>query len=257
MGKHLEQKLINYYKKYYKDNLGIPAWRKLVQGRLSEEKIEEKRIIYLQKILGSFKNKKILNLGCGTGGFNIVAKKYRADIYGIEPNPEALEICKLKAQKHGLDSKKFRAGKGEKLPYQDNYFDLVYCFTVLEHVVNVKACLKEMIRVCKSGGFIYINTPNYKFPFERHYKIVFPTFLPKLFGYIYLFFRKRPIKFLKSINLFTEKQINKILNKQEDISWLRIYQPLEKRRGLKGLFSNFLKFNLAIHPNQEIIIIKQ
>ena len=58
----LTQKISDYYKKYYKDSLGILTWQKLVQGRLSEEEIEKERIVSLQKILGPFKDKKKLGL---------------------------------------------------------------------------------------------------------------------------------------------------------------------------------------------------
>ena len=57
-----------------------------------------------------------------------------------------------------------------------------------------------MIRVLKPNGYIYINTHDYRFPYERHYKIVFPAFLPKVFGYLYLLLKGKPIKFLRHIN---------------------------------------------------------
>ena len=45
----------------------------------------------------------------------------------------------------------------EKLTYQDNMFDIVHCCNAFDHTVNAKTALKEMIRICKSNGWIYIN----------------------------------------------------------------------------------------------------
>lgn len=44
----------------------------------------------------------------------------------------------------------------EKLTYPDNFFDIVYCSNALDHTRNALAAVKEMIRVCKIGGWVYI-----------------------------------------------------------------------------------------------------
>ena len=45
----------------------------------------------------------------------------------------------------------------EKLTYPDNYFDIVHCVNTLDHTIDALAALKEMIRVCKPGGWVYID----------------------------------------------------------------------------------------------------
>lgn len=44
----------------------------------------------------------------------------------------------------------------EKLTYPDNFFDVVYCSNALDHTKNALAAVKEMMRICKIGGWIYI-----------------------------------------------------------------------------------------------------
>lgn len=44
----------------------------------------------------------------------------------------------------------------EKLTYPDDFFDIIYCSNALDHTKNALAAVKEMIRVCKSGGWVYI-----------------------------------------------------------------------------------------------------
>lgn len=45
----------------------------------------------------------------------------------------------------------------EKLTYEDNYFDIVHCVNALDHTKNALGALKEMIRVTKPGGWVYID----------------------------------------------------------------------------------------------------
>lgn len=44
----------------------------------------------------------------------------------------------------------------ENLTYPDDFFDVVHCVNALDHTPNAQKALKEMYRVCKSGGFIYL-----------------------------------------------------------------------------------------------------
>jgi len=48
----------------------------------------------------------------------------------------------------------------EKLPYQNNFFDLVTCTEILEHLVNLTLLLSELRRVLKKGGYVYATVPN-------------------------------------------------------------------------------------------------
>lgn len=44
----------------------------------------------------------------------------------------------------------------EKLTYEDNSFDVVHCRNALDHTKNALAVVKEMIRICRPGGLVYI-----------------------------------------------------------------------------------------------------
>lgn len=44
----------------------------------------------------------------------------------------------------------------ERLSYPDNFFDIVHCVNALDHTLEAKDALEEMIRVCKPGGWIYL-----------------------------------------------------------------------------------------------------
>lgn len=255
---NLKNKITAYYERYY-HSCGLKDFKERALSRLNEEEMESIRMARLQGLLNKRfeRGQKHFIFGAGTGGLAVILKKeFGCDIFGIEPCDDEFDIIKEKLLQAGIASDGFKKEFGEKLSFADNQFDFVHCFTVLEHVQNVEKCISEMIRITKPGGYIYINTPNYRYPTERHYKIIFPIFLPKPFGYLYLLLRRKPPGFLKSLNYITENKLNKILNKQKDIYWIRIYKPLKKQKGLKGLFFSFFQIFGFVYPNQEIIIKK-
>lgn len=45
----------------------------------------------------------------------------------------------------------------ENMTYEDESFDIVHCMNALDHTKNAMAAIDEMIRVCKEGGFVYID----------------------------------------------------------------------------------------------------
>lgn len=45
----------------------------------------------------------------------------------------------------------------ENLTYPDNSFDIVHCVNALDHTKDALAALEEMLRVCKSNGWVYID----------------------------------------------------------------------------------------------------
>ena len=57
---------------------------------------------------------------------------------------------------------------GEKLPFPDDYFDLVLSHEVLEHVQDDQQAINEILRVLKPGGRLILFVPNRGYPFETH-----------------------------------------------------------------------------------------
>ncbi|MBT3817691.1 MAG: class I SAM-dependent methyltransferase [Candidatus Magasanikbacteria bacterium] len=255
----LKQKIKEYYVKYYRDDCSISRFDQLAETRVTEEVLETKRLKYLRDHMDiDLNNKSVCIVGAGTGGLAVVLyKQYHAVVYGVEPYEPGLNIIKQKCEEMGMNPDNFLSNSAEVLPFEDDQFDVVYCYTVLEHVQNIEKAIDEMIRVSKFGGVIYINTPNYSLPYERHYKILFPTFLPKWVGYLYLILLGKSPVFLQTINYVTEKSINKILAGKKGISWLRLYTPI--KQNVKGKTAKVLLFfqrYFSFYSHQDILIRK-
>jgi len=102
---------------------------------------------------------KILDLGCGTATLTILLKKTQpeAEVIGLDPDPEILEIAKSKVANAGLDIA-LDYGTATQLPYPDNSFDRVFSSMVFHHLTlgNKFRALKEVFRVLKPGGELHV-----------------------------------------------------------------------------------------------------
>ncbi len=105
----------------------------------------------------------LLEVGCGEGrGIDWLVPKcnsYSA-IDKIAP-----VIDKLKAK---YPQGKFISGNLPPLPYNDNSFESLVSFQVIEHIKDDHFYLKEINRVLKPGGTAYITTPNRPMSLSRN-----------------------------------------------------------------------------------------
>lgn len=137
----------------------------------------------VRRDIGSTQVERVLEVGCSVG-FNCIglARIFPdAQIYGIEPDREAIEVGSAMASEKGLNALHFQSGFGESLPFDEGFFDLVVCHTVIEHVYNVDAVISEIARVLSPQGLLHLEAPNYIWPYEPHLGIwCIPLFGKKL-----------------------------------------------------------------------------
>ena len=205
-GAELHESTDRYYTAYYRDTLGIPDWSVLVQLRRQEETQERGRLARLEALLGAGALRgRVLNVGCGTGGFNAAAAAAGARVVGVDADADAIAICALR-RGAGLG---FTRAAGEALPFSAGAFDLVHCFSVIEHVASVEATVAEMVRVTRPGGVIYVHTPNAWSWWEGHYKVFWAPFLPGPLARAYLTLRGRPTAYLATLRRLTVARLRR------------------------------------------------
>ncbi|WP_420863213.1 bifunctional 2-polyprenyl-6-hydroxyphenol methylase/3-demethylubiquinol 3-O-methyltransferase UbiG [Algirhabdus cladophorae] len=126
----------------------VRTLKNLVPGRL---KWFDKQI--------DWQGKTVLDLGCA-GGFMAEAIAAKgAQVTGIDPAQDAIEVAKRHASQTGFDIS-YDVGVGEHLPYPDAIFESVVCVDVLEHVQDLSQVLTEVARVLKPGGLFLYDTIN-------------------------------------------------------------------------------------------------
>lgn len=112
----------------------------------------------LIEIIKPLKAKTILDVGCGEGfSLNKLHENNIGEkLEGIDYSKEAVLLGKKLFPRLLL-----KTGSIYDLPYKNNYFDLVLCTEVLEHLDNPKRALRKILRVSKK--YAIISVPNEPF----------------------------------------------------------------------------------------------
>jgi len=105
---------------------------------------------------------KILEGGCGRGQYVYALQKWGYDSYGVDFAPQT-----VKKIQELFPELKVTLGDVRDLPYEDNCFDGYWSFGVIEHFYEgFEPITKEMARVVKPGGFIFVTFPYFS-PLRR------------------------------------------------------------------------------------------
>ena len=107
----------------------------------------------------NWKNKSVLDVGCGTGDFSFHAAKKGGIVTGIDFSSEAIKIAKEKYSHKNLNFKKIDAEKG----LSGNY-DVIVSLGTLEHTTKPFQMLKIFKKHLKPNGKIIITSPNWTNP---------------------------------------------------------------------------------------------
>ena len=103
----------------------------------------------------------ILDAGCGGGGMPLSFAEEAGRVVGIDLAPRFTEAGHTLAAEHGLRNLHFARADGQALPFQDASFDMVLSHAVIEHVADAALYMRELARVLKPGGTMYLSTAPY------------------------------------------------------------------------------------------------
>jgi demethylmenaquinone methyltransferase/2-methoxy-6-polyprenyl-1,4-benzoquinol methylase len=100
----------------------------------------------------------ILDVGCGTG-FATTALRERADmVHAIDQSQH--QLTRAVSKLGGEENVQFYLGDAERLPFDDNAFDLVWSSGSIEYWPDPVATLRELRRVTEPGGQVIVVGPN-------------------------------------------------------------------------------------------------
>lgn len=102
----------------------------------------------------------LLDIGAGTGDFLVAAKNNNWKVFGMEPNSSARNLAKEKGLILESDINAF----------QNQKFDVVTLWHVLEHVPNLDEVVDQLSNLVKTGGTLIIAVPNFKSYDATYYK---------------------------------------------------------------------------------------
>ena len=103
----------------------------------------------------------ILDVGCGIGTYVRKFRQFSDDVHGVDVDEE-------RVTKASESLPNIQLSPGERLPYPDGRFDVVFLHEVIEHVDDDRQTIEECLRVLKHDGRVVIYAPNRLYPFETH-----------------------------------------------------------------------------------------
>ena len=107
-----------------------------------------RRVVKIKKV------GKVLDIGCGKGGFMYSLKRRNWDVCGLDPSSSPIKLIR-----DGLKNRVFNC-ELKDCHFEDKYFDVITLWHVFEHLPNPMDELREIHRILKDDGIMILTIPN-------------------------------------------------------------------------------------------------
>ncbi len=125
-------------------------------------RINPLRLDWIERVVGGFSGKRVLDVGCGGGILaESVARRGAASVLGIDLALKPLRVAELHALESGVENVEYREVAAEALADErPASFDVVTCMEMLEHVPDPASVVGACARLVRPGGQVVFSTIN-------------------------------------------------------------------------------------------------
>ena len=123
---------------------------------------------------------RVLDDGCGGGGMCVSFAEETGSVVGIDLADRFRHAGTVLAREENIPGTHFAQADATTLPFRDEVFDLVLSHSVIEHVADPAAYLREARRVLRRGGTMFLQTAPYLSPSGSHlprFRVPVPLYL--------------------------------------------------------------------------------
>jgi 2-polyprenyl-3-methyl-5-hydroxy-6-metoxy-1,4-benzoquinol methylase len=154
-----------------------------------EQLAEGRRAVETVSRFFDVEGRDVLDIGCQWGATAIAFGRAGAHPAGIDIEDDLIEGAQLRAEEQRVPID-VRKGLAEAIPYPDQSFDVVTMRNVIEHVQSHRQTIRELLRVLRPGGGLWLIAPNRLSPqllrCDPHYSMAGISILPSKLGELYV-----------------------------------------------------------------------
>ena len=187
------------------------------------------------KLINSFSSneKKLLDVGCGTGDFLQIAQKNKWTVSGIEPNEKARTIANTKTSNSVFEVDYL-------LKIKPNSFNVITLWHVLEHLPKLDEHISILKSLLKPEGTLIIAVPNYNSYDAKYYKEFWAAYdAPRHLWHfsqssVSKLVEKEKMKVVKILPMKFDSYYVSLLSEKHKSGWMNIFNAFRI-----GWLSNF------------------
>lgn len=181
------------------------------QGKLLVEYLNQKGI--------TLRDKNLLDVGSGMGGYDAIFSEEGAKVSTLDLDASLIVPSSCHVRADAL-----------MMPYPSNFFDVAVCSSLIEHVESPIMLLKEILRVLRQDGILYLSFPPFYSPVGGHH-----------FSPFHLLGDKIAVRFLMQ----RKRYLNSI--------WLRERGIIDNPNSMQDFFQTWGLYKLTISKVENIL----
>jgi ubiquinone/menaquinone biosynthesis C-methylase UbiE len=124
-------------------------WSKFTQQALSDRERAEVFAMYFSLVDWAAKPKKALDMGCGSGRWDVLVASLVGELVAADASPQALSIAKKNMRAANVS---FLQCTPDTLPFADGHFDFIFSPGILHHMPDTPKAISSLAQKLAPGG---------------------------------------------------------------------------------------------------------
>jgi SAM-dependent methyltransferase len=128
-------------------------WNAFTQEDLADKERAEVFAKYFSLIDWTNKSQRVLDMGCGSGRWDLLVAPLVGELVAADASCEALNVARRNVRAPNVS---FVECTPETLPFPDGHFDLIFSLGVLHHLPNTQLAIRSLVSKLAAGGTLLV-----------------------------------------------------------------------------------------------------